>query len=111
VIASDLTLIECDRCLIRAVAAGSLDEASAVDRRGLLNRAAAHWHLLRLDPEATERGRRPFPLEPVRTLDALHLSLALMARAAIPDLAVLTLDRRVRTNAKSLGLEVVPEVV
>ena len=33
VIASDLTLLECDRVLIRAVALGEINEAAAADRR------------------------------------------------------------------------------
>jgi len=108
VIASDLTLLECDRVLIRAVATGVLTEAAAAERRHILSRAAAHWHGLRLTDEAFERARRPFPLEPIRTFDALHLSLALSARGALPDLAVLSLDRRVRENALALGLPVEP---
>jgi predicted nucleic acid-binding protein len=108
VVASELTLVECDRCLIRAVMAGTLSETAAVDRRTILNRAATRWHLLGLDPTAMERARRPLPAEPVRTLDALHLAAALLARSAVPDLAVLSLDRRVRENARSLGFDVAP---
>jgi len=50
VMASDLTLVECDRVLIRAVTLGELDEAAAADRRADLNAAAAHWHLWRISP-------------------------------------------------------------
>lgn len=45
VTASDLTLIECDRVLVRAVVLGAIDEAKAADRRAHLNAAAAHWHV------------------------------------------------------------------
>src|SRR5580693_4800561 len=69
VMASDLVLIECDRVLIRAVTLGEIDEATAADRRALLNAAAAHWHLCRLSLDIVDRARRPFPSEPVRTLD------------------------------------------
>ena len=48
VIASDLTLIECDRVLIRAATLGELAEADAADRRAHLTAAAAHWHVLRI---------------------------------------------------------------
>lgn len=108
VIASDLTLIECDRVLIRAVATGVMTEAVSAERRHLLTRASARWHVLHLGREAVERSRRPFPAEPIRTLDALHLSLALKARSALPDLEILSLDRRVRENALALGLVVTP---
>jgi len=111
ILASDLTLIECDRVLIRAVATGAIPEAEGLNLQGNLARAARRWHTLRLGQDVVERARRSFPVEPVRTLDALHLSLALIAGAALPDLEVLTLDHRVRENARALGLAVAPETV
>ena len=96
VIASDLTLIECDRVLMRAVALGELTEADAADRRAHLMTAASHWHLLRIGPEIVERARQPFPGEPVRTLDAIHLASALMARGTLHGLELLSLDDRIR---------------
>lgn len=55
-----------------------------------------------------ERARRPFPVEPIRTLDALHLASALVARSAEAGLMLLTLDQRVRENAQRLGFETLP---
>lgn len=109
ILASDLTLVECDRVLIRAAATGVLSEAEAADRRARLATAAAHWNLLRIDEESIDRARRPFHHEPIRTLDALHLASALVAKAAVGDLALLSLDQRVRSNGEKLGFEVVPE--
>ena len=108
IVASDLTLIECDRVLWRAVALKELTEAEAADRRAHLVAAAAHWHILRIAPEVVDRARQPFPGEPIRTLDAIHLALLLMARSAVRGLGLLSLDERVRQAAKSLGVEVVP---
>jgi hypothetical protein len=108
VIASDLTLVEGDRVLIRASALGDLTEAEAAGRRAELGTAAAHWTLLRLGGEVIHRARQSFPKEPVRTPEALHLASALVARAAVPDLAVLSLDDTVRANARALGFEVLP---
>jgi predicted nucleic acid-binding protein len=110
VVASDLVLVECDRVLTRVVAGGERSEAAVADRRALLERTAAHWNLMPVAAEVIERARRPFPREPVRTLDALHLASALVARARLPGLAVLSLDRRFRDNAHRLGFEVVPDV-
>ncbi len=59
-------------------------------------------------PSVVERSRQPFPVEPVRSLDAIHLSSALEARRALPGLHVLSLDDRVRQNALKPGFEVVP---
>jgi predicted nucleic acid-binding protein len=108
VIASDLTLVECDRVLIRAATLGELSEVEAAKRRAELRAVAAHWILLRLGPDAVDRARAPFPQEPVRTLDALHLACALTAKAATPDVAVLSVDERVRANARALGFELEP---
>jgi predicted nucleic acid-binding protein len=109
VIASDLTLIECDRVLHRAAALGELTEAEAADRRARLTTAAAHWHLLRIGPEVVHRARQPFPGEPIRTLDAMHLASALVTRSAVAGLDLLSLDDRIRSAARKLGLKVLPE--
>jgi predicted nucleic acid-binding protein len=58
--------------------------------------------------EHVERARRPFPLEPIRTLDALHLAAALHFQHELLGLTVLSLDARVRQNAEALGLPVLP---
>jgi predicted nucleic acid-binding protein len=108
VVASDLTLVECDRVLIRAVTLGELTEAEAANRRAHLTTAASHWHVLRVGLEIVDRARRPFPGEPIRTLDALHLASALAARAAVTDLALLSLDERVRGAGARLGLPLQP---
>lgn len=108
VIASDLTLIECDRVLIRATTLGDIAEAAAADRRAHLNAAAAHWHVLRIGAEIVDRARQPFPVEPVRTLDAIHLASVLAARSAVPGLELLSLDDRIRTVARRLGLQLQP---
>jgi len=108
VAASDLTLLECDRALIRGVVTGDVAPAEAARLRSLLNRAAAHWNLLRIGDEVVERARRPFPAEPLRALDAIHLASALMAAASMPGLVLLTFDRRIRRAARQLGLSLAP---
>lgn len=109
VVASDLTLIECDRVLLRAAALGELTEGEAADRRAHLTMAASQWHLLRISPEIVDRARQPFPGEPIRTLDAIHLASALVARSAVVGLELLSLDDRIRKAARRLGLPLRPE--
>jgi hypothetical protein len=109
VVASDLTLIECDRVLLRAAALGELTEAEAADRRAHLATAAAHWHVLRIGSEVVERARQPFPGEPIRTLDAVHLASVLVARSAVAGVEMLSLDDRIRKAAGRLGLRVRPD--
>lgn len=108
VVASDLTLIECDRVLLRAVALGELTEADAADRRAHLIAAAARWQVLRIAGEIVDRARQPFPGAPVRTLDAIHLASLLVARSAVAGLRLLSLDERMRQAAKGLGVAVLP---
>ena len=107
VLSSTLTLVECDRVLIRAVAAAGLEEAVAAERRGLRS-AVEHWILFDLDPDIVDRARRPFPKEPVRTLDAIHLATAVLAQSLVPDLELLSLDDRVRGAATLMGLRLLP---
>src|SRR4051812_27860920 len=83
VVTSELTLVECDRVLIRAVVLHELEEADAVDRQARLNAVAQMWTVVRLEEEILERARRPFPVEPVRTLDALHLATAVTLRKVV----------------------------
>ncbi len=109
VMASDLTLVECDRVLIRAVALGEIDEATADDRRAQLNAGAAHWHLWRVTSDIVDRARRPFPAEPLRTLDAIHLASALAVRSAVPRVELLSLDDRIRRTGAQLGFRLRPE--
>ncbi len=108
VLASDLTVIECDRVLIRASGMSGASETAIADRRAVLNRAAAHWNIMRLEGEIVDRARRAFPCEPVRTLDAMHLACALSARAMIPGLQLLSLDQRIRSSGKALGFDPLP---
>lgn len=108
IVASDLTLIECDRVLLRAVSLGELTEAEAADRRAHLVAAASHWQVLRIAAEIVDRARLPFRGDPIRTLDAIHLASALTGRGAVAGLALLSLDDRVRKAGKALGLEILP---
>ena len=108
VVASDLTLVECERTLIRAQVRGELSASEMLERRTLLEAVSADWMLLKIDREIVERARHRLPIEPVRTLDALHLATALTARSFVSGLALLSLDQRVRDNGTALGFDVLP---
>ena len=108
---SDLTLIECDRVLHRAVATGRLEEAAAGEIRTAATTASAYWTLCAIDVATVESARRRFPHEPVRSLDAIHLATALVVRSMAPDARILSLDERVRSNSLALGFDVVPAQV
>ena len=50
----------------------------------------------------------PFPAEPLRALDAVHLASALITADNVPGLALLSFDHRIRRAARQLGLSLVP---
>jgi predicted nucleic acid-binding protein len=54
------------------------------------------------------RARSSFPVEPVRTLDAIHLATAAVFHESLGGLQVLSFDERIRANAQQLGLGVTP---
>lgn len=49
------------------------------------------------------RAGRPFPVEPIRTLDAIHLATAELLGEPPQLMTIVTRDVRVRDNAKALG--------
>jgi predicted nucleic acid-binding protein len=108
VVCSRLTLVETRRVIRRAVAAKLVDEVSSTAVLEAFARAGAGWAILELSREVAERAEGSFPVEPVRTLDALHLASALLLRQALPDLRILSTDERVRANGAGLGFEVLP---
>jgi predicted nucleic acid-binding protein len=104
VLTSMLTLTESERVLLRTESHGAITGGDAQRLRGMLNRAQASWTRMRVSDEVLARAARAFPVEPVRTLDAIHLATALEFASTFPDLRVLSFDARVRSNAEALGL-------
>ncbi|MGE3512628.1 MAG: hypothetical protein AB7N65_27505 [Vicinamibacterales bacterium] len=47
----------------------------------------------------------------MRTFDVVHRSSALVARSAVAGLALLSLDERIRTVGRKLGLTLLPDDV
>ena len=90
------------------MALGEIEEAKAADRRAHLNEAAAHWNVLHLSADIISRARQPFPAEPIRTLDAIHLAAALAARSGVAGVELLSLDDRIRRVGGQLGFRLQP---
>lgn len=102
---SVLTLMEVERGLIRAVAQGRIKPAARMKLLGLFQAAVSGWVLVEISKAVRAQVGQMFPHEPVRTLDAIHLSTASLLLAAFPDLRIVTLDDRVLQNAHALGFE------
>jgi predicted nucleic acid-binding protein len=102
-VTSALTLAEAARAIIRARATGRLtaeDETAAVRALRTFERRC---FVLDVTQAVLERVRRPFPAEPIRTLDAIHLATAELLGEAPQLVTIVTRDERVRANARALG--------
>ena len=108
VVTSVITRIECLRTLTRHESTAAVQRDLVQQARGVFNYSAAAWTRRELDLPVFERAWQRFPVEPVRTLDAIHLATALEFHAALGSLTMLSLDERIRANATALGLEVAP---
>jgi hypothetical protein len=101
---SVLTLLEVERALVRAERQDLLSAGECQRVRGMFARASRSWMLMELSEEVRTGAGRIFPVEPVRTLDALHLATALLWTQAFPDLRMLTFDQHIDTNSRALGI-------
>lgn len=106
VVSSRLTLIETRRVVHRAVREARISAVQGADVLAVFAQALSTWAILELSSDVARRAEEPFPHEPVRTLDAIHLASALFLRQSFPDLVVMTADERVRINAAQLGLRI-----
>ena len=108
VVASALTVAECERALVRAQATGQLGDEDARRIRRMLGRAVSTWAVVGIGDAVLARAGQRFPVEPVRTLDAIHLATARFVADTAEAILVVSLDDRVRANASRLGLDVAP---
>jgi hypothetical protein len=108
VVCSRLTLIECRRAARRALAESRIADAQLSEVLSVFAQSAARWAVLELTADVAERAGGRFPVEPVRTLDAIHLASISVLRESLPDLVVLSTDERVRENSAQLGFDLRP---
>ena len=105
-VTSALTIAEAARAILRARAGGRLtaDQERAAVRA--LRRFERRCFLVAVTDAVLTRLGRPFPLEPIRTLDALHLATTEWIGEPPPLVTIVTRDIRVRKNAEALGYRV-----
>jgi predicted nucleic acid-binding protein len=104
VVTSALSLLETARVISRAVNQGLLDADNGQRLRELFKETSTSWALMEITKEIREGASQPFPVEPVRSLDAIHLSTALEFLKIYLGLKVLSFDKRINDNIPSLGL-------
>ncbi len=104
VLSSRLTALEVRRAVARAEKREELSAADAERVRGTFAFIARSWIIREVSPVILDRAGEEFPIEPVRSLDAIHLASCLGLLRVFPDLHVLSFDVRVAGNAKALGI-------
>lgn len=105
VAASTLTLLETRRACCRLRALQKISAAGEQELLGLLEEYAREWNIREISPTIQTRAGERFPVEPVRSLDAIHLATILELIQVYPDLRVLSFDDRVLDNLTPLGLK------
>jgi len=101
---SILTKVETQRALLRAELQGVLKPAERNLARGLFAKQSSGWYFVEITPSILQRASGEFPIEPIRTLDAIHLATALELLPAFSKMKVLSFDIRIVQNLLPLGL-------
>lgn len=102
-ITSVLTFAEADRAIVRARAIGRISVAQQRAVVRALRSFATRCGVVAITDQVLTRAGRPFPVEPVRTLDAIHLATAEFIGEPPALVTIITRDERIRSNAAALG--------
>jgi uncharacterized protein len=102
-ITSALTFAETARAIVRARVSGRLTVDAERAAVRALRRFERRCYIVAVTDDVLARAGRPFPIEPVRTLDAVHIATAESIGEPPQLMAVVTRDTRVRENARALG--------
>lgn len=105
-VTSALTFAESRRALLRARSTQRLSAPSERSATAWLEHFKRRCDIAVIGEEVLERSGRPFPVEPIRTLDAIHLATAESLGVPPALVTIVTRDVRVRDNAKALGYPV-----
>jgi predicted nucleic acid-binding protein len=105
-VTSEIARVECLRVLDRLRVSGGLADRELARRRATMLDLLTGVELVRINRAVLDRAGEPFPTL-VRTLDALHLSSALLVHARVPALRFATHDDELAIAATALGLRVI----
>lgn len=102
-IGNSLVEVECLRTLDRFRLEQSLSDEELASRRETVFRLLGSMYLVGPSPSVLERASQPLPTS-LGTLDAIHLSTALLWRDQVPgELVMATHDRALATAARACG--------
>ncbi|MBK7927109.1 MAG: type II toxin-antitoxin system VapC family toxin [Bryobacterales bacterium] len=102
-VTSALTEAETSRAVLRARLSGRITAQQERAALLTLRRFTRRCYIVSVTEEILARAARRFPVEPVRTLDALHLATAEALGDPPALLTIVTRNLRVRDNAMALG--------
>jgi predicted nucleic acid-binding protein len=102
-VTSLLTFAEARRSLVRARHSGRLSAEQERSALRALSRLRARCTTIAVTDAILDVAARPFPAEPIRTLDAVHLATVAAVTDAPQFATVITRDERVRSNALAAG--------
>lgn len=105
-VSSKITIAEATRAVIRARVTGRITTADERAAVRALQVFALRCDLVAVTDAVLERVARPFPVEPIRTLVAMHLATAELLGEPPALMTVVTRDASVRENAVALGYAV-----
>ena len=110
-VTSAITIVEIERALRRATREGRVNAAQVREARRWVRDFRDSCDVIAVEDMVLERASRDFEVEPVRTLDALHIASALLWEERLGALAIASFDKRVRDNATAHGMDVLPQVL
>jgi hypothetical protein len=108
-VASALTFVEATRAIARGGREQRLDAAQVREAGRQLAAFERGCSIMAVDEDVLRRARGDFPVEPIRSLDAIHLATVVILDRELGSVEVLSCDDRVRRNAVALGFVVLPE--
>lgn len=105
-VTSALTLAEASRAVLRARLSGRITAQQERAAMLTLQKFTQRCHVVSVTEAILAQVGRRFPVEPVRTLDAIHLATAEALGDPPALVTMITRDNRVRDNAIALGYPV-----
>jgi predicted nucleic acid-binding protein len=104
IVTSDLLCVETERAFRRALKEGILSDDEYAALVELFYTHIKEWFRMSIDEAVISRASGEFPVEPVRSLDAIHLATALEYKKLYPQLSFISLDERIEKNREGLNI-------
>lgn len=104
VLSSVLSILETERTLLRAEHQQMITSADRQIIRGIFVSEISGWSFIEITSSIRMRAAQSFPIEPIRSLDAIHLATMLECLQLYPDIKILSFDNRIMNNITPLGL-------